>query len=123
MRRSIGIFLRRFPNVLERVDVVALLDEWAARFFEELDCAPPGPSGTGSRPRLCRQCTSLRISRRSAGSMRAARAPEPFVRHRRNRLKCAISLQVGCEIMPRHDLTIERSRTHSAAQSREQPGE
>lgn len=50
MRRSIGIFLRRFPNVLERVDVVALLDEWAARFFEELDCAPPGLVGACSCP-------------------------------------------------------------------------
>ncbi|QDZ25764.1 UbiB-like protein kinase [Chloropicon primus] len=26
-----------FPNLKKRVDIVALLDEWAARFFEELD--------------------------------------------------------------------------------------
>jgi len=44
--RSIGIFLRRFPNLLERVDVVALLDEWAARFFEELDYVREGNNAT-----------------------------------------------------------------------------
>jgi hypothetical protein len=44
--RSIGIFLRKFPNLLERVDVVALLDEWAARFFEELDYIREGNNGT-----------------------------------------------------------------------------
>jgi hypothetical protein len=44
--RSIGIFLRRFPNLLERVDVVGLLDEWAARFFEELDYVREGNNGT-----------------------------------------------------------------------------
>jgi hypothetical protein len=30
--RKLGMFLRRFPQV--STDVVALLDEWAARFFE-----------------------------------------------------------------------------------------
>jgi hypothetical protein len=44
--RSIGIFLRKFPHLLERVDVVALLDEWAARFFEELDYIREGNNGT-----------------------------------------------------------------------------
>lgn len=44
--RSIGIFMRRFPGVLERVDVVALLDEWAARFFEELDYVREGNNAT-----------------------------------------------------------------------------
>lgn len=80
MRRSIGIFLRRFPNVLERVDVVALLDEWAARFFEELDCAPPGLVGACSCPlaRLCRRCMSALISDRSAGYMPAARSKRTF---------------------------------------------
>ena len=33
--RTIGLFMRRFPQLTERVDVVALLDEWASRFFEE----------------------------------------------------------------------------------------
>jgi hypothetical protein len=33
--RRLGVFLRRFPALT--TDVVALLDEWAARFFEELD--------------------------------------------------------------------------------------
>ena len=36
--RSIGKAIGAwFPNLKERVDIVALLDEWAARFFEELD--------------------------------------------------------------------------------------
>jgi aarF domain-containing kinase len=38
--------MRRFPHLLERVDVVALLDEWAARFFEELDYVREGNNGT-----------------------------------------------------------------------------
>lgn len=40
------MFMRRFPRVLERVDVVALLDEWAARFFEELDYVREGNNAT-----------------------------------------------------------------------------
>ncbi|GIL68594.1 hypothetical protein Vafri_21849 [Volvox africanus] len=38
--RKLGIFLRRFPQLT--TDVVALLDEWAARFFEELDYVHEG---------------------------------------------------------------------------------
>ncbi|KAG2432690.1 hypothetical protein HYH02_006675 [Chlamydomonas schloesseri] len=38
--RRLGLFLRRFPQVT--TDVVALLDEWAARFFEELDYVHEG---------------------------------------------------------------------------------
>jgi aarF domain-containing kinase len=38
--------MRRFPHLLERVDVVGLLDEWAARFFEELDYVREGSNGT-----------------------------------------------------------------------------
>ncbi|KAG2426596.1 hypothetical protein HXX76_012912 [Chlamydomonas incerta] len=38
--RRLGIFLRRFPQLT--TDVVALLDEWAARFFEELDYVHEG---------------------------------------------------------------------------------
>ena len=34
--RAIGEFLKRFPDSVQ-TDVVALLDEWALRFFEELD--------------------------------------------------------------------------------------
>ena len=33
--RKIGLFMRRFPQL--QTDVVALLDEWAVHFFEELD--------------------------------------------------------------------------------------
>ena len=35
--RNLGVLLRNFaPGITERADIVALLDEWAARFFEEL---------------------------------------------------------------------------------------
>lgn len=38
--RKIGVFLRRFPEI--RTDVPALIDEWACRFFEELDYVKEG---------------------------------------------------------------------------------
>ncbi|RLN07845.1 hypothetical protein C2845_PM11G21920 [Panicum miliaceum] len=42
--RNLGLVLRRFPQV--SVDVVGLVDEWAARFFEELDYVNEGGNGT-----------------------------------------------------------------------------
>ncbi|KAG0474732.1 hypothetical protein HPP92_014418 [Vanilla planifolia] len=42
--RKLGLFLRRFPEV--SIDVVGLVDEWAARFFEELDYVNEGENGT-----------------------------------------------------------------------------
>lgn len=38
------VFPQRFPDL--RTDVVALLDEWAARFFEELDYVQEGQNAT-----------------------------------------------------------------------------
>ena len=47
LRRSMGLALRRFfPITQERVDIVGLLDEWAARFFEELDYVREGNNAT-----------------------------------------------------------------------------
>jgi aarF domain-containing kinase len=40
--RRLGVFLRQFPQITARADIVALLDEWAARFFEELDYVREG---------------------------------------------------------------------------------
>ena len=37
------MFLRRFPAI--KTDLVALLDEWATRFFEELDYVKEGKNG------------------------------------------------------------------------------
>ncbi len=34
------------PNVTKRADIVALLDEWATRFFEELDYVKEGQNAT-----------------------------------------------------------------------------
>ena len=41
--RKIGVALRRFPEIT--TDTVALLDEWATRFFEELDYVKEGQNG------------------------------------------------------------------------------
>ncbi|KAI9114956.1 hypothetical protein K1719_013969 [Acacia pycnantha] len=41
--RNLGLVLRRFPQV--SLDVVGLVDEWAARFFEELDYVNEGENG------------------------------------------------------------------------------
>ena len=37
LAREIGLFLRNFPALADRLDAVALLDEFAYRFFQELD--------------------------------------------------------------------------------------
>ncbi|XP_057540865.1 uncharacterized protein LOC130818712 isoform X3 [Amaranthus tricolor] len=42
--RNLGLVLRKFPQI--SVDVVGLVDEWAARFFEELDYVNEGENGT-----------------------------------------------------------------------------
>lgn len=42
--RKLGLVLRKFPQV--SIDVVGLVDEWAARFFEELDYVNEGENGT-----------------------------------------------------------------------------
>jgi len=42
--RRVGLFLRRFPSI--STDIVGLLDEWAARFFEELDYMREGENAT-----------------------------------------------------------------------------
>ena len=44
--RRLGVFLRNFPEITARADVVGLLDEWAARFFEELDYVREGNNAT-----------------------------------------------------------------------------
>ncbi|KAL4452695.1 hypothetical protein ABPG75_008357 [Micractinium tetrahymenae] len=44
--RRLGLFLRKFPDITQRADVVALLDEWASRFFEELDYVREGQNAT-----------------------------------------------------------------------------
>lgn len=41
--RNLGLVLRKFPQVA--IDVVGLVDEWAARFFEELDYINEGENG------------------------------------------------------------------------------
>ena len=35
--RKMGLFLRNFPKISSRLDVVGLLDEFAANFYQELD--------------------------------------------------------------------------------------
>ena len=54
------MFLRRFPQV--RTDFPALIDEWASRFFEELDYIKEGNNGirfsefmAKELPQVCQQ--------------------------------------------------------------------
>lgn len=35
--REIGLFIRKFPHIVERLDAVQLLDEFAFRLYQELD--------------------------------------------------------------------------------------
>ncbi|EPS72803.1 hypothetical protein M569_01954, partial [Genlisea aurea] len=42
--RNLGLALRKFPQI--SIDIVGLVDEWAARFFEELDYVNEGENGT-----------------------------------------------------------------------------
>ena len=45
--RTLGLLIRQFlPDITKRADIVALLDEWATRFFEELDYVKEGQKAT-----------------------------------------------------------------------------
>jgi aarF domain-containing kinase len=37
LARELGSFLRNFPQIVDRLDAVELLDEFAFRFYQELD--------------------------------------------------------------------------------------
>ena len=37
LARGLGVFIRQFPALSDRLDAVALLDEFAYRFYQELD--------------------------------------------------------------------------------------
>ena len=37
LARELGVFIRQFPSLSDRLDAVALLDEFAYRFYQELD--------------------------------------------------------------------------------------
>ena len=37
LARELGVFIRQFPALSDRLDAVALLDEFAYRFYQELD--------------------------------------------------------------------------------------
>ncbi len=61
LRRSMGLALRRFfPITQERVDIVGLLDEWAARFFEELDYVREGNNATRFAEEMRRDLPQVR---------------------------------------------------------------
>eukprot|EP00249_Psilotum_nudum_P018128 c26650_g1_i1 orf=156-2624(+) len=49
--RRLGMFLRKFPQIA--TDVVGLVDEWAARFFEELDYINEGKNGMRFAEMMC----------------------------------------------------------------------
>ena len=58
--RKVGVFLKQFPAIT--TDVVGLLDEWAGRFFEELDYNLEGSSKQSlprASPRTCHRWSFL----------------------------------------------------------------
>lgn len=59
------MFLRRFPKLMARVDLVALLDEWAARFFEELDYVREGNNATKFAEQMKEELPQVRPGRRA----------------------------------------------------------
>lgn len=61
--------MRRFPRLLARVDLVALLDEWAARFFEELDYVREGQNATKFAEQMKEDLPQVR-GRRASGRLR-----------------------------------------------------
>lgn len=56
--RKLGVFLRRYPEI--KTDVVALIDEWATRFFEELDYVNEGNNATLFAASLCNDLPQAR---------------------------------------------------------------
>ena len=77
------MFLRRFPQV--RTDFPALIDEWASRFFEELDYIKEGNNGirfaefmAKELPQVCLQLLTAPISRSQATNLCWADAPQRY---------------------------------------------
>ena len=75
------MFLRRFPQV--RTDFPALIDEWASRFFEELDYIKEGNNGirfaefmAKELPQVRRQLLTAPLSCSQATSPCWADAPQ-----------------------------------------------
>jgi len=69
VNRKLGVFLRRYPEI--KTDVVALIDEWATRFFEELDYVNEGNNATLFAASICDDLPQAR-PRRQAGGEAAA---------------------------------------------------
>lgn len=59
--RKVGVFLRRFPAIT--TDVVGLLDEWAARFFEELDYNLEGENQTNFAKSIAKDLPQVVVPR------------------------------------------------------------
>ena len=77
-RRSLGVFLRRFPKLMARVDLVALLDEWAARFFEELDYVREGNNATKFAEQMREELPQVRLGYRVYTLSHTHRRPNHF---------------------------------------------
>lgn len=52
LARELGLFIRRFPALSDRLDAVALLDEFAFRFFQELDYNLECENGTKMKEQM-----------------------------------------------------------------------
>ena len=52
LARELGVFIRNFPALSDRLDAVALLDEFAYRFYQELDYNLECESGTKMKEQM-----------------------------------------------------------------------
>jgi len=52
LARELGLFARNFPNLSDRLDAVALLDEFAYRFYQELDYNLECDNGTKMKEQM-----------------------------------------------------------------------
>lgn len=52
LARQLGLFIRKFPAVSDRLDAVALLDEFAFRFYQELDYNLECENGTKMKEQM-----------------------------------------------------------------------
>ena len=68
--RVFGLFVRNFPQI--KTDIVDLLDEWASRFFDELDYVKEGRNGTLFAEQMRSDLPQVRMAQRRCFCLRVA---------------------------------------------------
>lgn len=74
--RKIGLCLKKFPQI--KTDFVALLDEWAERFFEELDYVKEGQNATKFAQQMKADLPQVHNSQRLGLSCNKVVVPKTF---------------------------------------------